>query len=421
MNARARKVVWDTGWSLGLNLTLRAASALAFIALGRLGRTSDAGVFSLATGYLSILTTIFLGLDDILVREVARRPDQSWPILATYGFLRSLITLAVWGGLLALLSGLSLYDRADLFVLAVITGSVFLDTLSALGQAMLNAHHHFRWPFVATLVGSVVKLAGALLAIQKHWGLLAVAWAWPIGSAIGAMVMVFAVWRYLRQWPRPAVLFDRRKGLELARLVPAFVGTSLLSGLEYQLDVILVSVMASHVDVAEYSAAVTIMLAVLTVSQAYRIVLYPMLVQSLSGQAAQARQWVGRSLLLMGGIALASAVTISWAAPWVIQILFGDRFELAGGILRVLIWNVLWFFLNVPLVRFMMAANGQGVVFRTLLVSLTVNVLANLILIPWLGPLGPAYARLLSSGLFCVLMAWAVGRRLLRPVRVTAN
>jgi O-antigen/teichoic acid export membrane protein len=111
---------------------------------------------------------------------------------------------------------------------------------------------------------------------------------------------------------------------------------------------------------------------------------------------------------------------VSAGAPVVINLLFGGRFEMAGPILRVLIWNVVWFFLNVPLVRFMMAANGQATVFRVLLISLSVNLVANLILIPRFGPLGPAYARLLSSGLFTAIMAGVVGRRLLRPAGVPA-
>src|SRR2546423_10042 len=107
MNIRARKVVWDTGLSLGLNLTVRAAGALTFIALGRLGSTSDAGTFSLAVGFLAILTTLFAGVDDILVREVARQPERSWPTLATYGLIRIGLCLAAWTILILVLAGLA--------------------------------------------------------------------------------------------------------------------------------------------------------------------------------------------------------------------------------------------------------------------------------------------------------------------------
>ena len=420
MTIRARKVVWNTGLSLGLNLTVRAAGALTFIALGRLGSPSDAGTFSLAVGFLAILTTLFVGVDDILVREVARQPDRSWSILVTYGVLRMGLCLAAWVILIAILTALSIYSTPDLLVVVVITSSILLDTFSALAQSVFNAHHRFGWPFAAIFVGSALELGVALLALQRHAGLLAIAWASPIGSLVTAVILIAAVAVYLRGWPRPDRWIEWDNGLALLRLVPAFAGSSLLSALEYQLDVILLSVIVTHADVAEYSAAVTVMLVVLTFSQAYRIVLYPMLVRSVSTHVAQARQLLGRSLLAMGCAALFAATVISLAAPVVIHVVFGARFDAAIPVLRVLIWNVVWFFLNVPLVRFMLAANGQSTVFRTFLVSLTVNVLANLFLIPRLGPLGSAYARLLSSGLFCVFIAWAVARRLRQPDRLPA-
>jgi len=418
MQISAIKVVRDTSLSLGLNLTVRAAGALIFIALGRLGSTSDAGTFSLAVGFLAILTTLFVGVDDILVREVARRPEHSWPILATYGLMRIGLCLAAWLALIIVLAALSIYSTPDLLVIIVITSSILLDSFSALAQSVFNAHHRFDWPFVAIFVGSAIELGVALLALRRHAGLLVIAWASPIGALVTAIILIAAMSAYLRRWPWPKVWFEWEKALTLLRLVPAFAGSSLLSAFEYQLDVILLSVIVTRADVAEYSAAVTVMLVVLTLSQAYRIVLYPLLVRSISAHVAQARRLLGRSLLVMGGAALLAAAAISLAAPVIVQLVFGDRFDVAAPILRVLIWNVVWFFLNVPMVRFMMAANGQNTVFRTLLVSLSVNVAANLFLIPRLGPLGSAYARLFSSGLFCIFMAWAVGRRLRQPKTV---
>jgi O-antigen/teichoic acid export membrane protein len=420
MTISARKVAWDTGLSLGLNVAVRAAGTLIFIALGRLATTAEAGTFSLAMGYLAILTTLFVGLDDILVREIARRPERTWTTLATYGLIRIPFSLVAWAALLLVLGALSPYSTFDLLVLGVITGSILFDAVSALGQSVLNAHHQFGWPFVAVLIGSALELGIALFVVWRHAGLLAVAWAAPLGALLTAIILAGVLRRYLKAWPRPAKLIERGRALEILRLMPAFAGTSLLSGLEYQLDVILLSVLATHADVAQYSAAVTVMLIVLIFSQAYRVVLYPMLVRSLAKSHSQASQLVGRSLILMGTAGLLAAIVVSASAPGVINLLFGGRFEMAGPIVRVLIWNVVWFFLNVPLVRFMMAANGQATVFRVLLISLSVNLVANLVLIPRFGPLGPAYARLLSSGLFTAIMAGAVRRRLLRPAGVPA-
>jgi O-antigen/teichoic acid export membrane protein len=197
-----------------------------------------------------------------------------------------------------------------------------------------------------------------------------------------------------------------------AREVPAFGGASLLSALEYQLDVVLLSVLRTRTDVAVYSAAFTIFSLVVVPAQAYRLVLFPALVRSLAGGTQQSRRLLGGSLAGMGGVAVLAAGVVTLAAPWLIDLIYRGNLGQAAPVLRVVIWNAVWVFVNVPLVRFMLASGGQWQVARTSLVSLLVNLGANLALIPGLGPLGLAYARVLSSFVFSALLGWQVYRRL---------
>lgn len=408
---RRRLIVWNTGLSLVLNITLRATGTIAFILISRTGTLSEAGVFSLALGYLAILSTLFTGLDDFLVRESARAPQSAGPWALTYALLRGGFSLLGSLLLLGLLGLLQLYTFADLWVIGIILLSLTLEAVVATTQAVLNAQHRFGWPLAIISVGAVVRLAWILGALWAKPGLLGLAWAWPLGSlAMGVMAF----------WPFRGSLgahahFDLKFVSATLRALPAFSGVSLLSALEYQLDVILVSILLTQADVAIYSAAATIMAIVLTVAQAYRMVLYPQLIHALTQRPAATGRLVGSSVVLMGGLAGLTALGVFVMAPGLIRLIYGSHMVVAEPVLRVLIWNVILAFVNVPLVRFLMAANGQTLVWQFLLVSVLLNVGANLVLIPLFGPLGPAYARLLSSAVFCGLVGWAAWRRLPRP------
>src|SRR5512141_640034 len=166
--------VANTALSLAFNLSQRAAGTLTFIAIGHLGQPAEAGTFSLALGYLAILTTLFVGLDDVLVRESARTPERTPALFATYSAIRFVVGIAAWLALLIALGVLQLYSSADLTVLAIITGSILIDTFTALGQSVLNAHGHFGWPLVAASIGATVKLIGAIIALIAQRGLLVI-------------------------------------------------------------------------------------------------------------------------------------------------------------------------------------------------------------------------------------------------------
>ncbi len=411
-----RRLIRNTAFAFALNLSLRAAGTLIFIALGRLDQPASAGTFSLALGYLAILNTLFLGLDDVLVRECARTPQRTTELAATYGALRLIASVVAWGVLLLLLRVLGLYSISDWTFLAIITSSVLLDTFGSIGQSIMFAFGSFGWPLVSTAAVSLTRVIGALLALLGGQGLFAVAWAWPIGSLVGILVLVMPLSHVLHQFGGwRALRIDRSLARQIFKTLRGFSAVSVLAGLEYQLDVVLLSILLTRTDVAWYSAAVTIMLIVLLISQAYRMALYPALVAAVNESTVAASRLLKKSILLMAGIALPIAAAVSLAASFIVHLLYGSAFDSTIVILQVLIWNVVFFFVNVPLVRFMLATDEQALVWKTLLISLTVNVLANLILIPRVGVAGAAYARLCSSGLFCVLIGWQVARRVNHP------
>jgi O-antigen/teichoic acid export membrane protein len=235
--------------------------------------------------------------------------------------------------------------------------------------------------------------------------LTGLAWAWPLGSVVMVVVTLISVNPF-----KGTLTFNLHRVGELLRVLPSFSGVSLLSALEYQLDVILLSVLLTHTDVAVYSAAATIMAIVLIGAQAYRMVLYPKLVETLTHRPTATGRWVGYSIVGLGGLAALTALGIFFVAPVLIELIYGEHLLAAAPVLRVLIWNVVLVFITVPLVRLLVASNRQARVWQLLLISVGINVSANWMLIPALGPLGAAYARLLSSSLFCLLAAALVWR-----------
>ncbi len=410
-SSRPGSLLWNTTLSLVLNLTVRATGAVIFIAIGRLGSVQDAGTFSLALGYLTILTSLFIGLDDLLVREAAQALDYTKPILVTYGLIRFVLSIAAWVVLISVLVAFSFYSTSYLMALAILTISIVIDAFSALGQSVLNAKGYFGWPLTATVAGSAVRIALALTALLKSQDLGSLFLAWPIGSILTAVIMSSALIRKIGNTNHSAY-FDYKLAKHLLRFFPAFFASGMLVGLDFQVDILMLSVLRSNEEVAFFSAAFTITLIVQMVSQAYRMVLYPAMVRSLNTWPTASRKLVVNSLLLMAGLSLPAAIVVSLISPELVNLIYGSRFVSSGIILQILIWNVVFLFLNVPLVRLMMAADGQNTVWQTLSAVLVFHVLIDLILIPILGAIGASYARLFSSGLFCIVLGWFVFRRL---------
>ncbi len=409
------RVTRRASFVLVANAMLRASGTLVFIAVGRIKGPDDAGVLALSLGYLAILTTLFMGLDDLLIREVTAKPERVVKTVLAYAVLRLPLTVLACFVALTLSRTASHVTSSQALVMRLIVMSAIFDGFAGLGQAVLYSFGGFQQLLYAA--ASVLLLrAGAGILLLVNRGFPAAAAMWPLSAWVGAVIVLFSAAQIIRkagipltplrvEWP-----LVRRQAVQM----PSFGGVSLLSALEYQLDVILLSAMRSPREVGLYAAASTVMYVVALIPQAYRTVLYPDLIRLRSAAPTKLYALVARATRNMAvlGILIAAGITVT--APWLIGHVFGPNFYGSQQVVQILIWNVVFLFVNVPLVRYLVASGQQNRVSGVLLISISINLGANLLLIPTLGAVGSAWSRLASSAVFVAIVGVYVMKQLQR-------
>jgi O-antigen/teichoic acid export membrane protein len=392
------------------NMVTRASSTLALIVVARLSGPADAGALSLATGYLAILTTLFIGLDDVVIREIATHPRRTPWLVGSYAVLRVPLTVISCAVALAFMAR-SPATPSQALAMQLIVASALLDILSGLGQAVLLGLGHPEHLVVpAVLLLALRAGAGALLMAAA--GIVAMSVMWPLAALLAGLLLVWsAVVTVRARGIGGRTRFVGRAARALAVLLPGFGAVSLLSALEYQVDVILLSVLRGPVEVGIYSSAASIMYIAALVPQAYRATIFPEFAQK-RDKPRELAVAVRRATLRMWLLGLVIAGAGALIAPLVIPLIFGPKFVLAAPVIRVLIWNIVFMCVNVPLVRYLMATGQERYVWRTLMLSTTVNAAVNIILIPPYGATGAAWARLASSALFTGVVGVIARRRM---------
>jgi len=404
----------NTGYAAIANAVPRAAGLLVFILLGRLAGLEAAGSFSLALGALAVLTTFFAALDDLLIREIVSDPERTAAHLASYGVLR-VVVAAVAALLFTVgLSRFSHLDGPQTAVVAVILSTAVIEALAALGQAPLYARGNFALPLIAVCTTAAFRVGAGALILFRGGGELLTALVWPVGALLGGILMLFGAVKGLQ--PRAGVGHANTQARALiaryARLMPVFGLMGLLSGLEYQLDVMFLARFWGAAEVAIYSAAAAIVAIPAVLSQGHRMALFPTLVKQRREAPHQLRQTVMRSVRTLAAAGFVAAIVIALLAPWLVRLVFGEGFEATIPVLRILAWNIIFIFTGVPLVRLLLAAADQAFVSRALAVSLTINVTGNWLLAPAFGARGSALVRLVSSAAFLSIIALRARARL---------
>ena len=349
------------------------------------------GVLSYVIAYVAIFQAICqLGLDSIVVRDVAQSPDQAEGILGTTLRLRMVVSVIAFGTALLLMAWLRPGDHESLLLTALIAGGLLFqvaDTVDLWFQsqlrsklsvaakvAALTAGNGAR--VIAILVGADLPAFGLLLLLEAGLTAMALAafyrklptngrWTWKVGLATSMM---------RDAWP-----------LLMAALAVL---------LYMRLDQILLRELVGERELGLYAAA-----------QQLSAVWYfiPMIICSSAAPELARLHKQSRTDYLAALHGLFSfcwsysvfiVVVIAIGADWFVSLLFGPNYAEAATVLR---WHALAIaHVSLDIAQSLWITHEKRTelaLYRTGF-GFAVSICLNLILIPWHGAKGSAIAYL---------------------------
>ena len=344
------------------------------------------------------------GLAAYAIREISRDRAREVEVVAVLQHAQLFLAGIGWVAMMGL-AALIQQDTATLVCLALAGFSSLLSAMTTPLLVTLTAREDLHlvsvYQVAASLLGSaaivsVLFLGGATLA------LLAAA-----TTANGVMLGLMHVLVGHRPFP-PHIPFSAMKSM-VRQALP--FGLLLLGfSLYYRVDMVMLQWLRTTREVGTYAAAYRFLDAVIPLAASIGRPFYPRL-SSLTGRDPQGvrelLETTWRPLLALG---LPFALGIFFVADPLTLALFGPEFVEAGSLLQILIWgSIPLFLINIP-TQALMAANLALPLARVYGVSVAVNIVVNLLLIPRWGAGGAAVATVLCEWLNLVLVLRLVRR-----------
>lgn len=381
-------------------LLLTAASVgqkvIAFFYFALVARSvgvDNTGAYFLA---LAIVTTIGalndLGLTSVLIREVARTPSRAaeWTRNVLGGKLLVLPIVVLVACAVPSLFG---YDAASATLVRIAIAVMLADTLSLTLYGVLRGMHMLKYESIGIFVGGTLSAAvGTVSILTGHGTLPVLVAALIVGSVWNA---VFSAWHVVR-----------RLGIGVLKPSWSLGGVPLRAALPFFLAAVFVKVY-SYVDsftlhafiggsaVGLYSVAYKLTYAFQFLPLAFVGALYPTFAANDGNPDALRKVFLDAEWYLT---LLAAPIVfgIFALAPEIIGFFYGSAF--AGSVLplSVLIFVLLAIFLDFPVGSLLNATGKQTT--KTVIMGLTMvlNAVANVVLVPRLGVPGASIAAVIS-------------------------
>ena len=168
-------------------------------------------------------------------------------------------------------------------------------------------------------------------------------------------------------------------------------------------------------SVGVYTAAATIVTALALLPQGIRTAVFPVLARRFRQDPASIGTVYLRVFKHLLVMALPIAAGISLLAGPIIDLIYPQEFEAAASVLRILVWSIVFYSLNILNSRVLIINNDQRLIARYLVVSLALNAALNVLLIPRLGLNGAAIAKVVASAAVFTQSEMATRRILSMP------
>ena len=357
-------------------------------------RPEEYGRFAAMVVYVTLIGVIAdLGLQTVFIRDASR--DRQL-FLRYLGNLISARLLLLVLTLIALAAVLRLASPA-LFPYTLAGFALLLTTsYSSLLRAIFYIRGRLGYEAVAIVVEAIIVLLLALYAIRARAGWDAFLWCYTASYLVTSM---FAIAVLRLRWHEPITV----------RFEPALLRTVLLAGIPLalgfiitsiyaQVDVVLLQLFKGFTMVGWYSAANRYIDAVAWVPQSAMGAVFPALSMVAATQKAQLAFAYEKSYKMLALVGLPLAVGIGVMAFPLIRLLAPNgHFDPAIPALQILAPSVLLLFVNNAFIYTLTAINRQLDFTRLSVVTLVVNVVLNLVLIPPYGFTGAAAAATLTE------------------------
>jgi O-antigen/teichoic acid export membrane protein len=404
---RIVKNVFASGLAVGLGGLIQLA-AVAYVA--RSVGVRQFGVYSFILAFAMFFQQLAdLGLCNILIRELARKPEKLLEILGAALSLIWVLTIVMGGAMAVVVPFLNFPFETKL--LTLLMGVSTLSQFHAMGYgSVLRAKEENELHAVGFFLHKVIFFVLIVVSLRCGMALLGVVVAHLIPN-----LFQWGLYRWIvaRRYGHPRMVKDVGMWKYLLTHSLPVGGAAGLRLLWQQVDVFILTWMRDLQAVGLFSGPYRIAMALRFIPQTMSLPLYPMFSRLAHGADGHGHVQMAYVRSVKFFLVMGLPVTILFAgfSHVLIAVLLGPKYREASVAMEWMGLAFLPFFVSDPLPFLLTALDEQRFLLWSTITAMSMRAGLNIALIPTLGFVGPCVAFFAGEVLLLGLMVWWLGRK----------
>ena len=363
--------------------------------------------FALSLSFIAIIAAD-LGINQLLIREIARNRQDANKYFINAFVTKLFFALVTYAFIVVLLNGLG-YPKDTRHIVYAMWIFTIISTFTDLFYSVFRAFERMFYDSLLKIIRMILLAPIGIYVLSKGYGVLAFSLTFILVESIVLAIAYFiATGKFVKIAPELDFAFMKNIVKASLPLGMAFI----FSSIYFYIDSVMLSKMRGDVEVAIYSVAYNLALAILFIPAVYSNAVYPVMSRYYKTSKENLILVYKKSFKYLYIIGLPISAGLYILANRIIVFFYGREYIASAIALQIVAWFLFIKFLNYLMGYVLSSVDQQNSRMIGQGLTAVFNVILNLILIPKLGYVGAAISTFLTEVFLFVLYYWYVSRSL---------
>jgi len=389
----AQKIAKNTGVLFFAQIVSYPLGFLYIMYIARYLGSEEFGILSFSLALAGIFGVLAdLGFCPLGVREIARDKRLAKKYIANIIPMKIILSILCFG-LIAISVNCFGYPEKTVLVVYFVSAGMLFNSFTEIFNSLFKAFEEMEYVSLGIILNKTLMLGLSLIAIFLEYELVRISGIYCLtGLLVFLYTLLICIWKYMA----PALEIDWDFWKKISKKAAPFFLAAIVNVIAFRIDMVMLSMLKGDEAVGYYSAAYRLVEALIIIPSILSTSLYPVF----SNFYVSAKETLNLvyekafKLLLIIGLPIAVGTTL--LADKIILLIYGHEFSLAIPALKILIWTIPVIFIAFMLGTLFASINKQVLSLKISIFTTTLNIGANLLLIPKYSFLGAALATVMT-------------------------
>jgi O-antigen/teichoic acid export membrane protein len=367
------------------------------LSAARMLTQEEFGAFNVALAFAFIgMIVADMGINQLLVRTIARDKALLGKYVVNALWWKALLSAGMFVAFWVLLTGVG-YSSQTISITLIMLLFAILGTFTEFMYSIFRSFERMEFDSFLKIARMVLLTVFSIMVLLKGFGVVAFALMF-VAVEFAVVVLGFILlskkffpFRLKLSW------LDAGYRKEMIKEASPFGFAMVFGNAYFYLAIFVLSAMKGEVEVAYYSSAYNIALALLFIPTVFTNALYPVLARLFVESRRKMALVYERAFKYLFLVGLPISILLFVFADYIIVVLYGREYAAAGIVLRIIAAYVALKFLNFLLGIVLSSADRQWERLKAQGIVALINAVLCIILIGKWGFIGAAWATLLTE------------------------